>query len=48
MARELGFAKAMHVDLASLDIADFDWEDFAFKEELIRFILHDHVYPSLY
>ena len=37
MARELGFTKAMHVDLAPLAEDDFDWENFAFKEELIRF-----------
>lgn len=37
MARELGFAKAMHGDLASFTDAEFDWEDFALKEELIRF-----------
>ncbi|KIW77862.1 hypothetical protein Z517_07695 [Fonsecaea pedrosoi CBS 271.37] len=36
MAREFGFGNAMHGDLASLTLADFDWHEFALKEELIR------------
>lgn len=47
MARELGFQNARHMDLESVTMDTFNWEEFVLKEELIRYDFHNpfqHLY----